>query len=87
MRLYLTSLFVIHNTAMAAGGWCDDWGKIEWSDEFSTDELDRTKWSVVCSNMTDVNCDSAPFVTHSPSNGAECRSATCVPSAVSVSGG
>jgi hypothetical protein len=68
-------------------GWCDNWGTIEWADEFNVDELDKTKWSVVCNDLNGIGCDSLPFVTHSPSNGAECRSATCIPSAVSVNDG
>jgi beta-glucanase (GH16 family) len=71
-------------------GWCDEWdaGTLEWSDEFDGDKLDSSKWSVVCNDMEGANCGALPFGTHDPtSNGAECRSATCIPEAVSVGNG
>lgn len=67
-------------------GWCDEWGTIEWVDEFNEAALDTSKWSVVCNDLeSDSACDSLPF--HTSANGAECRSARCISSAVSVSDG
>ena len=68
-------------------GWCDNWGILEWSDEFDGNTLDRTKWNVVCNDISEAGCDMVPFVTHATSNGAECRSATCISSNVAVNNG
>jgi beta-glucanase (GH16 family) len=58
---------------------------LEWADEFEGDELDETKWSKVCED--DPSCI-PPFPTHSETdNGAECRSAVCTASAVTVKNG
>lgn len=69
----------------ANAGWCDDWGKVEWGDEFSGNTLDSSKWSIVCNDLNGKGCGSAPF--HTSANGAECRSAVCVPEAVTVGDG
>ena len=78
--IVLNLLFV---TAFAS--WCDEWGNIEWADEFDGNALDTSKWSIVCNDMEGEGCESQPF--HTSGNGAECRSAKCIPDAVSVSDG
>ena len=70
---------------LTLAGWCDEWGSIEWSDEFDGDSLDTSKWSVVCNDLSKEGCEVLPFKTSA--NGAECRSARCVPEAVTVSNG
>ena len=84
MIRFITTALIIYQTL---AGWCDDWGTIEWSDEFEDDKLDTSKWSVVCNDLEADGCESLPFLTHVSSNGAECRSAVCVPEAVSVGDG
>lgn len=82
--LFIAALFFQSTLA----GWCDEWGKVEWSDEFDGDKLDDSKWNIVCNDMKGAQCGATPFGTHDPtSNGAECRSATCIPEAVSVGNG
>ena len=75
--------------AVAYGGFCDESAEfsVEWRDEFEGDALNRSLWSVVCSNMSAPGCDDLPFITHARSNGAECRSALCVSDMVSVENG
>ena len=71
--------------AVSAASFCDDPSfMLEWSDDF--DSFDTEKWSKVCSDGEEATGDGClpPFPTHSSSNGAECRSATCVSSAVSI---
>jgi beta-glucanase (GH16 family) len=69
----------------AVAGWCDGWGVLEWSDDFSGNELDSSKWNIVCNDMSGENCGSKPFPTSA--YGAECRSARCIPEAVTVADG
>lgn len=80
-------LAVVAMGKAARGGWCDEWeGSIlEWSDEFDGDSIDASKWNIVCNDMSAVNCGALPFPTSA--NGAECRSARCIPEAVTVADG
>jgi hypothetical protein len=71
----------------SSAGWCDEWGTLEWSDEFTGTKLDTSKWSIVCNDVSAESCGSLPFGTHQTSSGAECRSATCIPDAVTVGDG
>eukprot|EP00466_Bigelowiella_natans_P004202 jgi/Bigna1/86262/estExt_fgenesh1_pg.C_90141 len=76
-------------TVGGSSSWCenlDEGYKMEWEDDFRATTLDWSKWSVVCSNETQQGCESLPFGTHVPSNGAECRSALCVPENVILDG-
>lgn len=84
MKFHIAAAFLAQK---AYAGWCDGWeeGTLEWSDEFDGDTLDTSKWSIVCNDMTGENCGSLPFTTSA--NGAECRSATCIPEAVTVGAG
>lgn len=87
MSSKVVSALLVHKIFTASAGWCDEWegGSIEWSDEFNGDGLDYSKWNIVCNDISGENCSSLPFPTSH--NGAECRSATCVPEAVTVAGG
>ena len=59
---------------------------LEWSDEFSGQELDATKWWPVCTAGASSTC-AAPFPTHAADDhGAECRSAYCIEEAVALDG-
>ena len=51
--------------AVAYGGFCDESAEfsVEWRDEFEGDALNRSLWSVVCSNMSAPGCDDLPFIT------------------------
>jgi hypothetical protein len=82
---YLVAAALLAQRVGARAGWCDGWGTLEWADEFDGDTLDASKWSVVCNDMGGEGCGALPFPTST--NGAECRSATCVPGGVSVGGG
>lgn len=85
MMQSIFALVIVLFTHGVSAGWCDDWGVLEWSDEFDGEILDSTKWNIVCNDMEGKYCGSLPF--HTSANGAECRSATCIPEAVSVDGG
>ena len=81
--------FVLASLLLAPGSpasFCDHpHFELEWSDEFSGDELDTTKWMPVCTHNT-CTC-AAPFPTHAADDhGAECRSAVCVREGVSLDG-
>jgi beta-glucanase (GH16 family) len=83
MKGFLSCAYI----SAALAGWCDEWdnGVLEWSDEFNGDVLDDSKWNIVCNDMSGKNCGSLPF--HTSANGAECRSARCIPEAVNVGDG
>lgn len=81
-----TTTLLLLAVVSASSSWCDEAGWTrEWIDEFDGDELDINNWSVVCNDMSGENCGALPFATST--NGAECRSATCVPEAVIVGDG
>lgn len=75
--------------SLVGAGWCDESPeyKVEWEDDFEGQKLNTSKWSIVCNNPSASGCDSVPYPTHAASNGGECRSATCIPEAVTVGGG
>jgi len=72
----------------AGSSFCDDPSfTLEWGDEFDGESLDLTKWSPVCTDISEDASCLPPFPTHSSSNGAECRSASCSASHVGVAAG
>ena len=81
----ILSIIAFIGAQPTSAGWCDKWGTLEWSDEFDGNTLDSSKWNIVCNDLSLQGCDELPFPTSG--YGAECRSATCIPEAVTVSDG
>lgn len=83
LSIFFAAAVILRGT-LVRGGWCDEWGAVEWSDEFNGNTLDTEKWSIVCSEEG-AGCI-LPFPAHS-GHGAECRSAKCIMEAVKVENG